>query len=147
MSDVQEIHDLVARYADAVCRRHQEDWAATWAEDGLWQLPGAPETRGRDNIVALWAGAMQNFPFVVQLINNGTVRVEGDEATGRFYISEHMTVAGGGGRSTVGVYQDRYVRTDQGWRFAERHYSILYAGGDADMTGDVLPYPDLKWQA
>ena len=87
MQDEQEIRNLVARYADAVCRRDQDDWSATWAEDGVWQLPGAPETQGRDNIVQLWAGAMAGFPFVAQLIQNGTVEVDGENATGRWYIS------------------------------------------------------------
>jgi len=145
MTDVEQIQDLVARYADAVCRRDQEAWAATWAEDALWQLPGAPETRGRDNIVALWVGAMANFPFVAQLVYNSTVSVDGDSATGRMYITEQMTVADGSERSSIGVYQDRFVRTDGGWLFAERHYSILWNKVEGNSRGDLLPYPDLKF--
>ncbi|MEZ5558993.1 MAG: nuclear transport factor 2 family protein [Pseudomonadales bacterium] len=146
MSDRREIRDLVARYADAVCRRDQAAWADTWAEDGLWQLPSAPETRGRDNIVALWAGAMAGFPFVAQLVHNGTVEVDGDSATGRWYLTEHLKFAQGGGMFNIGVYQDRYVKTAAGWKFAERHYSVLYNDkGTGDMSGDVNPFPALKW--
>ena len=32
--DEVAIHALVARYADAVTRREEKDWGATWAEDG-----------------------------------------------------------------------------------------------------------------
>ena len=144
MEDEQEIRNLVARYADAVCRRDQEDWSATWAEDGLWQLPGAPVTKGRDNIVQLWAGAMAGFPFVAQLIQNGTVEVAGDSATGRWYITEHLKFANGNGMFNIGVYQDKYTRTADGWKFAERYYAVLYNDGDGGK-GATSPYPALKW--
>ena len=127
MNDKLEINELVARYADAVCRRDQSAWADTWAEDGLWQLPGAPETRGRDNIVALWANAMAGFPFVAQLINNGTVDVEGDTASGRWYLTEHLKLPDGDIMFNIGVYQDSYVKTAGGWKFSERHYTVLYS--------------------
>ena len=47
VADDLAIRDLVYRYSDAVCRRDQVAWSATWAEDGVWQLPGAPRTEGR----------------------------------------------------------------------------------------------------
>lgn len=144
MEDEQEIRNLVASYADAVCRRDQNDWSATWAEDGLWQLPGAPETKGRDNIVLLWLGAMAGFPFVAQLIQNGTVEVAGDTGTGRWYITEILKFADGKGMFNIGVYQDRYKRTSDGWKFAERHYAVLYNDGDGGK-GTTSPYPALKW--
>lgn len=145
MQDEQEIRNLVARYADAVCRRDQDDWSATWAEDGLWQLPNAPVTRGRDNIVKLWVGAMAGFPFVAQLIQNGTVEVAGDSATGRWYITEHLKFADSDkGMFNIGVYQDKYTRTPDGWKFAERYYAVLYNDGDGG-TGATTPYPALKW--
>ena len=125
MSDRQAIADLVARYADAVCRRDGEAWGATWADDGLWQLPGAPEVRGRDNLVAFWNQAMAGFPFVAQLVHNGTTELSGDTATGRWYITEHLKTADGGGMFNIGVYQDRFVRTADGWRFAERGTNSL----------------------
>jgi uncharacterized protein (TIGR02246 family) len=144
MNDTFAIHDLVARYADAVCRRDESDWAATWAEDGLWQLPGAPETRGRDNIVALWKSAMGGFPIVIQRINNGNVDVDGDRATGRWYLSEHLEFPDGGGMFNIGVYQDRYVKTAEGWKFSERHYSVLYNESRAEGANIVTsPFPDL----
>ena len=112
LEDESAIRDLVYRYADAVCRRDQEAWGATWAEDGVWQLPGAPRTEGREAIVGLWANAMAGFPFVVQLISYGTLDVDGDRASGRWYLTEHLQFADGGGMFNVGCYQDRYVKRD-----------------------------------
>ena len=42
---------------------------------------------------------MGGFPFVVQTINNGTVEVDGDSASGRWYLSERLEFANGGGMS------------------------------------------------
>lgn len=144
MQDEMDIRNLVARYADAVCRRDRDAWAATWATDALWQLPSAPAVRGRDAIVEMWVNAMSNFPFVAQLVYNGTVEVSGQSASGRFYITEHLKFADGNGMFNIGVYQDRFVKNTDGWQFAERHYSVLYNdGGAGDMSGQTLPYPDL----
>jgi hypothetical protein len=142
--DDQAIRDLVYRYADAVCRRDQAAWGATWAEDGVWQLPGAPRMEGRDAIVGLWANAMSGFPFVVQLVNYGVLEIEGDSAQGRWYLTENLQFEDGNGMYNVGCYQDRYIKRDGLWLFAERHYAVLYNDeGKGDMTGTAQPFPEL----
>jgi len=144
MDERYELHDLVARYSDAVSRHDESVFAATWAIDALWQLPGAPLTKGRDNIVALWNSVMARFPFVLQRMNNGTVNIDGDTGSGRWYLSEHIVGEDGGVMINIGVYQDRYIRAGDGWVFAERHFSMLYherkAPSDSVITS---PYPDL----
>ena len=145
MSDEAQIRDLVSRYADAVCRRDKEAWAANWAEDCVWTLPGAGETRGRDAVVALWVAAMSRFPFVAQLVSNGLVSVNGHTAEGRWYLTEHAKFADGGGNFSVGVYQDRYVHSAGRWLFAERHYTQLYNDeGKGDMSGKSIAFPPLR---
>ena len=144
LQDDQAIRDLVCRYADAVCRRDQDAWGATWAEDGVWQLPGAPRMEGREAIVGLWTNAMSGFPFVVQLINYGVLDIDGDRASGRWYLTENLQFADGGGMYNVGCYQDKYVRREGQWLFAERHYTVLYNDeGKGDMTGTAQPFPAL----
>jgi hypothetical protein len=49
-----------------------------------------PAVTGKDAIVELWVNAMAGFPFVAQLIQNGTTEINGDTATGRWYIVEHI---------------------------------------------------------
>ena len=44
LEDEQSIHRLVSRYADAVNRRDEDAWRATWADDGVWYLPGRDAT-------------------------------------------------------------------------------------------------------
>ncbi len=83
-----EIRGLVARYADAVSRRDEKAFAATFAIDGEWQLLGNV-AEGREKAVALWKSLIANFPFVVQLATGGIIEVDGERATGTWYITEH----------------------------------------------------------
>jgi len=139
MNDEQAIRDLVARYADAVNRRDEQSWRDTWAPDGEWDLRGQA-TRGQDAIVRLWSTLMGSLPFVVQLIHSGTVAVDGDGATGRWYLTEFMKTATGDRRMSVGVYRDRYARVGGEWRLAHRRYDLLYSGAP-DLSGDSFPFP------
>ena len=113
MSDKEEIRNLVEKYADAVCRRDEKDWSSTWHENAVWDLGSMPPVEGKKAIVELWVQAMSGFPFAGQLIQNGTVEVDGDKATGRWYITEHLQFAekddagNPTGMFNIGVYQDR----------------------------------------
>ena len=91
MSDKEEIRNLVEKYADAVCRRDEADWASTWAEDAVWDLSSMPPVKGKKDIVALWVQAMSGFPFAGQLIQNGTVEVDGDKAVSYTHLRAHET--------------------------------------------------------
>ena len=144
MNDESEIRNLVYKYADAVCRRSKEDWSSTWSVNAVWELPSSPKVEGRDNIVTFWEEAMSNFPFAAQLIQNGTVEVNGEKATGRWYIVEHLQFADKSGMFNIGVYQGKYIKVDGHWLFSERYYTVLYNdGGTGNMSGTINPYPDL----
>ena len=133
---------MVAAYADAVNRRDVPLWASTWADDGIWDLMGN-EITGKGAVVEMWNNAMNGFEFVVQLVYQGTVEIDGASATGRWYLSEHLRPAGSkSGRFTIGTYADKYQRVDGNWLFAKRAYNILYNDeGKGDMSGMVIPLP------
>ncbi|MFN0147796.1 MAG: nuclear transport factor 2 family protein [Dehalococcoidia bacterium] len=136
-----EIRQLVERYADAVNRVDAAAWEATWAEDAVWDL-GAMKTEGRDKVVAFWKQVMPTFPFVVQIIHSGVVNsVDGDSATGTWYLSEYMHRGDGGRNHGIGVYRDDYVRVGGEWLFKRRRYSLLY-NGPTDLSGQVNPHPE-----
>jgi len=141
MSDIAAeiaIRDLVARYIDAVNRHHQDDWAATWSENAHWDLAGM-EVTGRDAIVGLWVGAMSTFEFALMMLNSGTVKVDGNTATGRWYVTEHLKPGEGDPSLTLGVYDDEYALEDGEWRFTKRTYHIMYTGA-ADYSGTFNAY-------
>ena len=139
-ADRQEIADLVHRYADAVCRHDEAQWAACWADDAVWALAPGREPEGKEAIVELWKGAMAGFTMAIQMVHNGAVEVDGDRATGRWYIAEHLLQADGVARRFLAWYDDEYVRTADGWRFARRAAQALYAGPpDLVAEGFITP--------
>ncbi len=142
VADELEIRQLVAAYADGVNRRDKELWASTWAEDGVWNLMGNP-IEGKDAVVATWVGAMDSFEFVIQLVYNGTVEIDGDTARGRWYLGEHLRPVGDEkGFFNVGSYGDEYTKVDGRWVFTRRDYHVLYNdGGAGDSSGAYTPIP------
>ena len=80
---------------------------------------------------------------VVQLAHNGTAELDPadpDVATGRWYMSEACRTRSGKTLHYLGYYDDRYVRTAEGWRFASRRLTWLYQG-PPDLSGTFGPPP------
>ena len=140
MSDRDDILDLVHRYSDAVCRKDRDQWAATWADDAVWDLGKGRLTQGKTNIVGFWQAAVNSLNVVVQLVHNGTVSIDGESATGRWYISEHMERSGGIVGMLLAWYDDTYVRVDGEWLFTSRILASLYHG-PPDLSGGFTPQP------
>ena len=144
IADELAIRELVDRYADAVNCVDAEAWGATWAPDGVWDLSGH-EVSGRDALVPFWKQAMSGFSPAIQLVHSGWCDVDGDTATGRWWLIERLWPASGEGDATlvIGVYRDHYVRLDEGWRFARRRFDVAYRG-PADLSADPLTLPNLE---
>ena len=136
--DELAIRDLVARYIDAVNRYNAEDWAATWAEDATWDLMGTV-VEGREAILQLWQGAMGSFEFALMMLNSGTLSVNGQSATGRWYLTEHLKMGDGSTNMTLGVYDDEYSCESGSWLFSRRSYNVIYQG-PPDLSGAYTPY-------
>jgi hypothetical protein len=101
------------------------------------------EITGKDVVVDMWNKAMNGFDFVVQLVYQGTLEIDGASATGRWYLAEHLRPQGSqSGRFNIGTYADKYLRVDGNWLFTRRTYNILYNDeGKGDMSGMVIPLP------
>jgi ketosteroid isomerase-like protein len=135
--DFVAIQRLLHRYADAVIHRDGVQWASCWADDATWDLGRGRLVEGRDAIVELWYAAMGGMAAVVQMVHNGDVW-EGDDAdhaTGRWYIDERFRRSDGSNEILLAHYDDGYVRTTDGWRFARRFLQPHYLG-PADLTAD-----------
>jgi len=62
----------------------------------------------------------------VQNTHPGTIALEGDTATGRTYIQEFGRFRDGRSQLNYSIYHDRYQRTLDGWKFAERVFEVRY---------------------
>jgi ketosteroid isomerase-like protein len=138
-SDQIEIQELVHRYCDALCQRDRDAWVATFAEDGMW-TSGRGEVVGRDALSDAFLRVMELFQHVLQLTHNGEVKVDGDTAHGRWYITEYGLTAKGRHTFYIAHYDDDYRRTTEGWRFTRRIVTWHYHG-EPDLTGTFGPPP------
>lgn len=132
---IDAIRDLVHRYSDAVVRRDETQWSATWAHDAVWELGKGRRVEGRDNIAALWVSAMDGFTAVIQNVVNGTATLDEATATGsgRWYIIEHWQRADDSRGILLAYYDDTYVLHDGVWLFASRALVVQY-GGPPDLS-------------
>jgi len=118
---IRELHDS---YGDAVFRADGDEWAATWTEDGVWSLMGN-DIQGRDRILATWRQLMGGFSLAAFFASPGDIRVDGDRATGRCYVTEILRETNGNVRRIIGAYEDTLVKQGGRWLFARRNYRIL----------------------
>jgi ketosteroid isomerase-like protein len=139
VADELAIRDLVARYSDAVIRADAVAWAETWAEDATWKL-GPSEAIGRDDIVNTWTTLMGMFDHIRQLTLQGSVQIEGDSASGRWYVDELGWSEQRDTSWVLGVYHDTYARIDREWKFTRRRFDVLHAG-TPDLNGANFPFP------
>jgi ketosteroid isomerase-like protein len=133
MSDLQAIADRVeiealrGEYTDAVMMRDFDRVASLFTQDGAWRVPYIDtELVGREEIRAGIERLQGLWEYFVQNPHPGTIRVEGDTATGRSYVSELGHMRDGSSQVNYSLYHDRYERTPDGWKFAERVYEVRY---------------------
>ncbi len=64
--------------------------------------------------------------YLVQTTHPGTIRLDGDTASGRAYLQELGHARDGRSELNYAIYHDRYQRTGDGWKFTERVYEVRY---------------------
>jgi len=124
------IRELLEAYADAVCQADPVAWGATWAEEGVWEMPDYPEfgtITGKSQIVATWKAAMAQYPGVLFVATPGAIVVAGNEATVRSYTSEVFDdIASGKPTRDRGLYDDLLTKRDGKWLFIRRRFKKLH---------------------
>ncbi len=121
LEDEAELRRLVYAYARMVDRR---DWSLlprTFTDAARLRGPGYV-MEGHDELRAGLA-TIDRFSATMHFVMNQIVEIEGDRATGEVYcLANHLLEERGQPvKLDMGIrYEDRYERTPQGWRIAER---------------------------
>jgi uncharacterized protein (TIGR02246 family) len=127
--DYEEIRQLLARYNMAIDGGDAAGWAACFTKDGTFESSGLPDGHpfaGRfEGSAALTAFAAKSFEMTKGRGRhwNNSVAIEGDgeTATMRCYLLAFTAGAPGTMSGVSGIYEDRLVKRDGRWLFAERH--------------------------
>lgn len=127
LADRIEIDALGAEFTDAAMMNDHDRFAALFTEDGAVRIPDAGrEAVGHEQLRSLGLDREASMELFVQNTHPGTVRIDGNTASGRAYICELIRLRDGRSHLNYAIYHDRYQRTVDGWRFAERVYEIRY---------------------
>ncbi len=144
MSDFQAIADrfeieaLRGEFTDAGMMRDYDRFASLFTENGAWRMPHINAAFvSRAEIRAAIERLQGLWEYFVQNPHPGTIQLEGDTAIGRSYVSELGRMRNGSSHLNYAVYHDRYQRTPEGWKFAERTYKIKYV--DSTPLGGSAP--------
>ena len=133
-TDYIELSRLVIEHAWRTDNGRADTLHELWAEDGELDL-GSTVLRGRQAIADWGRQLVENPPRLTIHHVCGNVRfvMDGaDAAVGSTILIVFMDVDGTKSSVpfNVGEDHDRFVRTEQGWRFASRRWVELYRRGD-----------------
>ena len=135
-SDRSSIIDLAVRYTWALDTKDLEGLRDVFAPDATATLRGV-ECEGVDQIIARIGGAILRLDHTQHLVGNHLVTVDGDGGTHRCHLQSQHVLAGceGGDNYIVGgYYDDRVVRTTDGWRIAHRLMQQTWTEGNPSVV-------------
>ena len=145
MSDLQAIADRVeiealrGEFTDAAMMRDYDRGASLFTRDAVVRMPHLnAELAGQEEIRAWGEQVPALVDYFVQTTHPGTIRLDGDTATGRAYLSELVGGRDGSSHLNYFVYHDRYQRTPDGWKFTERVSEFRYLD-TSPLTGSPPP--------
>ncbi len=134
ISDRIQIQDLLTRYTVAIDTKDWDLLDTCFTPDARVDYTTSGGTQGAYPEVRKWLEkVLAAFPMTMHFISNSTVELKGDTAQSRTYVINPMGLPkpdGGLQMFTVGAYYiDKLVRTDAGWRIAERYEQQAYLDG------------------
>jgi ketosteroid isomerase-like protein len=148
IADRFEIEALRGEFTDAGMMHDYDRVASLFTQDGVRRIPDANvEFVSREEIRAGIERLRGLWDYFVQTTHPGTIQLEGDTAVGRAYIAEFGRFRDGSSHLNYALYHDRYQRTLDGWKFAERVYEVRYfdttplAGSAPQQRGTRQPRP------
>ena len=131
------VSDLLAAYCSAL---DAQDWARlreVFVPDAECDYGTLGNPKGADAIVSLVSSTLTGLDATQHLVGNVVVRLNGDRASADCYlISQHVRTGTPGGDHYLlgGRYEDRLVRTPEGWRIAFRRLHRMWVMGNREVV-------------
>ena len=119
LEDIEALKQLKHRYAAFCDQDYDPDGLAPlFTENAIWDGGMMGRYEGREAIRNFFSEAPKVVPFAIHHVTNPIIDVDGDHATGRWYLWQPCTVSPAGEALWMaGRYFDEYRREDGIWRF------------------------------
>ena len=134
---VEEIKQLKYRYLRTLDLKRWDDFAAVFVPAVTADYGEGLAFSSRDELVAFLRDSLGQRMVTLHQCHHPEIDVDGDRATGVWYLEDkvlmpdHRLVLEG-----AAFYEDRYVRTGEGWRIEHTGYRRTY---EATMSMDDVP--------
>jgi hypothetical protein len=132
--DLEQIRQLKYRYLRTLDTKQWEEFADCFMPDATADYAGLtfPD---RDALVEFMRANLGPEMVTMHHCHHPEIEVDGDTANGRWYLHDQVISAQHGFRlEGAAFYEDRYVRTPDGWRVShtgyERTFEATYQLGD-----------------
>jgi len=128
LADEAEIRNLLARLAQLADEGGLDDYLACFTEDATWGGVGFPERKGHAEILAgarerRATGTAGPGSRTRHLLSTSVVEVDGDRARARSIFLFYRDTKTAPQLDRMGVWEDGFARTRDGWKLASRTIS------------------------
>lgn len=128
-SDRQSIQELRANYSHTIDHGIQsgewDEFLALYTDDAIVDYP--QETlQGPQEIETFAEGLQEAYEFTMHTAQMPRVKVDGDEATGEWYLVVFYAAADGSEGYALGRYEDNYRVVDDEWKFSGIKARVQY---------------------
>ena len=127
VSDHLEIQGLLTRYCTAIDSKQYDMLDTVFTPDAFIDYRSAGGISGKLPEIKAWlAKALGVFPMTQHYVTNFSITLDGDSARSRCMFYNPMGLSLQEGRKGLellffgGYYNDKLVRTPEGWRISER---------------------------
>ena len=140
LTDERAVINLATQYCWTLDNREFEDLHTVFLPDAYAFL-GETECNGIEAIIRRISTALTPLDASQHLIGSHDVGLDGDRATHRCYLqAQHVRHGAEGGALWMvgGMYEDRLVRTTDGWRIEHRILSRIWTDGNPAVVAPEL---------
>ena len=152
LADKDEIWRLITRYARAVDEEHDDDLAALFTDDVVFQtIPWSPgPATGRDKAVRAFKSYQRRFVNRKRFIVNEQIDITGPDSATAWSNWLVLHAHDGASYAGWGSYDWDCTRTENGWQFSKMVITVdcmtTLERGWSDVASLVAQYPERSRQ-
>lgn len=134
------IRELRAKYCYVVDEREWEKLNDLFTDDAVLDFGAMGVYEGRQGLERFATEFVdEQLQASAHLVANPMIEVDGNEATGRWYVNAPISFASGKGAWRIGRYADEYRRVGREWRIDHMRLRFVYTAeydddGWTDLT-------------
>lgn len=119
-----EIQELRAAYSRAIDYEDYERATEIFTDDAVVKYRGGT-CHGGEEVEAYWREKVA-YEFSMHTVQMPELEIDGDEATGKWYLVVFYETPDGDEGYVLGWYEDEYRRVDGDWKISEIDMSITH---------------------